>query len=100
MLADVFAAPLIERPGMLLTLLGEALAREQRLPAADGLTAAAIVRRARLDAASDREALAHVARTAEQVRYAGQSPADDALEGAVSDGRGLLGRIGNAEGRR
>jgi hypothetical protein len=100
MLADVFAAPLIERPGMLLKLLGEALAREQRLPAADGLTATAIVRRARLDQASDREALAHVARTAEQVRYPAQSPADEALEGAVSEARGLLGRIGTAGRRR
>ena len=40
MLTDVLAAPLADRPGMLLRLLGEALTRAQRLPAAEGLTAA------------------------------------------------------------
>jgi hypothetical protein len=99
-LEDVFAAPLAERPGMLLKLLGEALARAQRLPAADGLTVAAMVRRARLDADDDRAALAHVARAAEQVRYAQQSPADEALERAVSDARGLLGKFAHSRGRR
>ena len=44
--SDVAAAPLADRPGMLLRLLGEALTRAERLPAAEGLTAAAIVRRA------------------------------------------------------
>jgi hypothetical protein len=92
-LEDVFAAPLAERPGMLLKLLGEALARARRLPAADGLTAAAIVRRARLDAEDEREALAHVARAAEQVRYAARTPDDEALEGAVADARSLLGKF-------
>jgi hypothetical protein len=100
MLEDVFAAPLAERPGMLLKLLGEALARDQRLPAADGLTAAAMVRKARLDADDDREALAQVARAAEQVRYAQQAPADAALEGAVSNARGLLRKFAHRRGRR
>lgn len=99
-LEDVFAAPLTERPGMLLKLLGEALAREQRLPAADGLTAAALVRQARLDADDDRESLSQVARAAEQVRYAEQAPADDALEGAVSRARGLLAKFTRPGGRR
>jgi hypothetical protein len=92
-LEDVLAAPLAERPGMLLKLLGEALARDQRLPAADGLTAAAIVRRARLDDDAERAALAQVARAAEQVRYAPQAPGDAALEGAVAEARGLLGKL-------
>jgi uncharacterized protein DUF4129 len=100
MLADVFEAPLSERPGMLLRLLGEALARAQRLPAADGLTAGAIVRQADLDADADRTALAQVARTAEQVRYAQQPPADDTIEGAVSGARELLGRLGKSTGGR
>jgi len=100
MLEDVFAAPLAERPGMLLKLLGEALARDQRLPAADGLTAAAMVRKARLDADDDRDALAQVARAAEQVRYAQQPPPDAALEGAVSNARGLLGKFARPGSRR
>jgi len=93
MLADVLAAPLAERPGMLLRLLGEALARAQRLPAAEGLTASAIVRRARLEEDADRTALAQVARTADEVRYAPQPPADASIEVAVADARGLLARI-------
>jgi uncharacterized protein DUF4129 len=100
MMADVFAAPLSERPGMLLRLLGEALARARRLPAADGLTAGAIVRQANLDADTDRAALAQVARTAEQLRYAAQPPPDEAIEGSVSGARELLGRLGRLTGGR
>jgi hypothetical protein len=100
MLADVLAAPLAERPGMLLRLLGEALARAHRLPAAEGLTAAAIVRRARLDAESDREALALVARTADQLRYAPRPPEEPLIEGAVSAARELLGRVARWSERR
>jgi hypothetical protein len=100
MLADVLAAPLSERPGMLLRLLGEALARAQRLPAADGLTAGAIVRQANLDVDADRAALAQVARAAEQLRYAAQPPPDDAIEGSVSGARELLARLGRLTGGR
>ncbi len=100
MLADALAAPLSERPGMLLRLLGEALARAQRLPAAEGLTAGAIVRQANLDADADRAALAQVARAAEQLRYAAQAPPDDAIEGSVSGARELLGRLGRLTGGR
>jgi hypothetical protein len=100
MLEDVLAAPLAERPGMLLKLLGEALSRNQRLPAPAGLTAAAIVRQARLDADADRAALAQVARTSEQVRYGAQPPAEESLEGAVETARALLGRVGNPGGAR
>lgn len=99
-LEDVLAAPLAERPGMLLRLLGEAMARDQRLPAADGLTASAMVRHARLDADADRKALSHVARAAEQVRYAPRPPADEALEGAVSEARSLLGKLARPGSRR
>ncbi len=100
MLADVLEAPLSERPGMLLRLLGEALARAQRLPAADGLTAGAIVRQANLDADADRAALAQVARAAEQLRYAAQPPPEDAIEGSVSGARALLARLGRLTGGR
>jgi hypothetical protein len=99
MLADVGAAPLAERPGMLLRLLGEALTRAQRLPAADGLTAAAIARRARLDAEADRAELARVAAMSDQVRYAGRMPADDDLERTVTSARALLARFAKLGGR-
>jgi len=90
MLADVAKAPLAERPGMLLQLLGEALTRAQRLPAADGLTATAITQRARLDSADEREELRRVASTAEVVRYGETPPADETLEGTVVTARTLL----------
>jgi hypothetical protein len=93
-LADVLQAPLSERPGLLLKLLGEALTRADRLPAADGLTAAALVRHARLDSDEERAALERVAVTAEAVRYAPRPPADENLEVAVTSARTLLAKFG------
>jgi len=89
-LTDVAAAPLAHRPGMLLQLLGEALARDQRLPPADGLTATVIARDARLDSAQQREDLRVVASTADVVRYGESPPPDDAIEGTVATARILL----------
>lgn len=100
MLADVFEAPLAERPGMLLKLLGEALVRSRRLPAADGLTASALVRKAEIELEADRAALARVAGTAEQLRYGLQAPGDEALEGAVTTARELLGKFSHPPGKR
>jgi hypothetical protein len=97
MLADVGAAPLAERPGMLLRLLGEALTRAHRLPAADGLTANAIVRRAQIGD-EERAELARVARVADAVRYAPARPDEAALEGTVGVAKSLLARF--AGGRR
>jgi len=93
MLTDVFAAPLVERPGMLLKLLGEALSRAHRLPAPEGLTAAELARRARLESDGDRAGLERVAAAAERVRYAPTPPDDAAIEGAVDEARELLGRV-------
>ena len=93
LLADVAQAPLAERPGMLLRLLGEALTRAQRLPAADGLTVTAIAERARLDSAGDREELRRVGATAEAVRYAPNAPPDAEIEGTVATAKSLLERF-------
>jgi hypothetical protein len=97
MLADVGAAPLAERPGMLLRLLGEALTRAHRLPAADGLTANAIVHRAQIED-DERAELARVARVADAVRYAPARPDEAALEGTVGVAKSLLARF--AGGKR
>jgi hypothetical protein len=97
MLADVGAAPLAERPGMLLRLLGEALTRAHRLPAADGLTANAIVQRAQIDA-GERADLARVARIADAARYAPARPDESTLEETVGLAKSLLSRF--AGGRR
>lgn len=100
MLADVMAAPLPERPGMLLRLLGEALTRAHRLPAADGLTAGAIARRAELESPVDRAELERIAATADEIRYAQRRPVDAALEGTVSAARALLAKFARLSGRR
>ncbi len=81
-------------------MLGEALTRAHRLPAADGLTAGAIARRAQLDAESDRAGLARVAATAEEIRYAGRTPPDSALEAVVEQAKTLLARFARLPGGR
>jgi hypothetical protein len=93
MLADVAAAPLAERPGMLLRLLGEALTRAHRLPAAEGLTAGAIARRAQLETEADRAQLAHVARTSDDIRYAERVPPAADLEATVEQAKALLAKF-------
>ena len=93
LLADVMAAPLADRPGLLLKLLGEALTRANRLPAADGLSAGAMVRRAELDSDGERAELEQVAATAEAVRYGPSHPAPERLEGAVGSARALLAKF-------
>lgn len=90
LLADVAKAPLAERPGMLLRLLGEALTRSQRLPAADGMTAMAIANRARLESDDEREELRRVGATADAVRYAADSPPDETIESTVDSAKALL----------
>ncbi len=91
-LGDVAQAPLAERPGLLLQLLGEALTRAHRLPAAQGLTATAITRDARVEE-SDREELRTVAHAADAVRYGAAMPADSELESAVGKARELLVKV-------
>jgi hypothetical protein len=93
LLTDVFDAPLSERPGMLLKLLGEALSRARRLPAPEGLTASAITRRAQLDTEAERVQLQRVAAAAELARYAPQAPGTEELEQAVAAARALLGKF-------
>ncbi len=92
-LADVMAAPLAERPGMLLRLLGDALTRAQRLPAAAGMTAGAIARRAELESPDERCELELVAGVADEVRFAPRPPDDPRLESAVTRAQALLARI-------
>ena len=93
LLADVAKAPLAERPGLLLRLLGEALTRAQLLPAAEGLTASAIAERARLDSPDEREELRRVGATAESVRYAAAAPPEEDIEATVVAAKALLASL-------
>ena len=92
-LADVMAAPLADRPGLLLRMIGESLSRAHRLPAPDGLTASAIARRAQLDEEADRAELERLAVTADAVRYSPRPPASERLEDAATSARSLLARF-------
>jgi hypothetical protein len=89
---DVMNAPLSERPGLLLRLLAEVLTRSRRLPAANGLTAGALVRHAQL-ADEERAELAQVAAAADAVRYAPRPPEPERLESAVTSARSLLAKL-------
>ena len=84
---------------MLLRLLGEALTRAQRLPAAEGLTASAIAMRARLDSEHERDALRAVGATAEAVRFAAASPPEADIEGTVVTAKALLENFARQGGR-
>lgn len=95
-LTDVMSAPLADRPGMLLQLLGDALTRSRRLPSAAGLTAGALVRQAKLDSEQERAELEQVASAAEAVRFAPRQPEPEKLEGAVTAARSLLERLTRA----
>jgi len=83
----------------LLRLLGEALTRAERLPAAEGLTAGAIVRRASLDSEQERVELARVATTADNVRYGSNPPPDGQIEGTVATAKALLEKFARLAGR-
>ena len=75
---------------MLLRLLGEALTRAQRLPAADGLTATAIAGAPASIRRTNAKRLRRVGATAEVVRYAAAPPPDEAIEGTVVTAKALL----------
>jgi hypothetical protein len=97
-LRDINSAPLADRPGLMLRLLGEAFARAGRLPAPEGLTASAIAARAALESDAQRADLAALARCADRVRYAGDVPAERELADAVEAGRVLLASSTPAKG--
>jgi hypothetical protein len=99
-LRDINSAPLAERPGLMLRLLGDAFARAGRLPAPEGLTASAIAARAALESDAERTDLALLARCADRVRYAGDVPAESELADAVAVGRGLLAGSTPTKGSR
>lgn len=99
-LSDVAAAPLAERPGLLLRLLGDSLSRARRLPAPDGLTATAIAGQARLDDEADRGDLRSLADAADAVRYGTQTPPPERIESTTQRAQALLARLLKRRGSR
>ena len=88
-LADIEAAPLHERPSLLLRLVVASLMGAGRLTAERSLTHRELVSRARLDDADQREHLARLASTAERIMYSGSTPADGDVDRAIEAGRAL-----------
>ncbi|MGH8262610.1 MAG: DUF4129 domain-containing protein [Steroidobacteraceae bacterium] len=97
-LADVAAAPLAERPTLLVLLLIERCVATGRLRERSSLTHRELQRAARFEAPADRDAFSAVIHSAEAVRFAGQAPDEQALERAVREGQALLARLGPGAG--
>ena len=91
---DIESAPLLRRPGLLLTLLADLLARRRLLPGAVALTAREVAGLARIEDPEDRRRLQLLAAAAEPARFGSTEPAPAVLAGAVQAGRELLAGLG------
>jgi hypothetical protein len=88
-LADIESAPMHERPSLLLRLVVASLIGTGRLTVERSLTHRELVARARLDDASQRDNLARLASTAEQIMYSGSAPAAGDVDRAIEAGHAL-----------
>ena len=92
-LQDLEHASPYRRPALLLELIAERLAEQDRLPPARALTVHELTRAARLRGESDRERLSELAAACERVRFSGREPAPQALAVALARGRELLAAL-------
>ncbi len=97
-LGDVAAAPLAERPALLVEVLIGRFVATGRLHERRSFTHRELDRATRLDEPPDREAFREVLLAAEAVRYAHRLPEEEQLERAVRDGEALLLRLSGARG--
>lgn len=97
-LGDVAAAPLTERPALLLELLIGRFVASGRLRERRSFTHRELDRATRLDEAPDREAFREVLLAAEAVRYAHRVPDAEQLDRVVRDGEALLVRVASPHG--
>ena len=97
-LEDLAGLPLRERPALLLRLILEALTAAGRMqghaPGYASRTRREILRDARLEQASQRDALAALAGSTEQLRYAAVPPAPPEIEASIAEGSALLRQLG------
>ncbi len=89
----VQAAPLTQRPGLLLEIIVAKLIRESRLPHLRALTVRELTSAARVTNEEDREGLIELARISERVRFSGGAVPNEALAAALDRGRMLLERV-------
>jgi hypothetical protein len=103
-LEQVLAAGPAQQPRLLLELIVARLREQGRLPPARALTVHELERAARLPGGADRERLAVLTATCEQVRFAAREVPPQSLAAALARGRELLSALeapaGELEGVR
>jgi hypothetical protein len=103
-LEQVLAAGPAQQPRLLLELIVVRLREQERLPPARALTVHELERAARLPGEADRERLAVLTATCEQVRFAARQVPPQSLAAALARGRELLSALeapaGQLEGVR
>jgi hypothetical protein len=92
-LDEVSAAPLTQRPQLLLEMIVARLTAGSHLPPARALTVRELTRAASLPEESDRERLAALARTCERLRFSDVPVSSEDLGVAVEHGRVLFERV-------
>jgi hypothetical protein len=90
------AAPLAERPALLLLAITARLREQGRVPAPQGLTARELAASARL-APAQHEQLAALGQVAEQLRFAPAPPSGGQITGALKQGQLLLASLAPRE---
>ena len=88
-LSDVDAAPLHERPSLLLRLLLASLAKSGRIRSERSLTHRETIERATFDDAQQRDSFARLASTAESIVYGGAALAAHEIDRVLEGGRAL-----------
>ena len=95
---DLSAAPLPERPKLLIQMLVEKCVASGRLKEKSSFTHRELERATRFEAAADQASFRGVLNAAEAVRYANRKPDADLLTQAVHEGEALLARLAGATG--
>jgi len=96
---DIEAAPLFERPRLLLSLIISRLSALGRLPPPGALTVRELTRAAQLQEPDDRQRLSQLALATERVRFSDDDAPVESVESAVQQGRELLDRL-DGDGKR
>lgn len=91
---DVCAAPVPQRPQLLLEMIVARLTETSCLPPARALTVREVSRLARLADAGDRQRLAQLAGVSERVRFSSSQVASADLAAAIEQGRVLFEHLG------
>jgi hypothetical protein len=93
---DLSAAPLLERPKLLIQMLVEKCVASGRLKEKSSFTHRELERATRFEAAVDQASFRGVLSAAEAVRYANRKPDAEVLTQAVHEGEALLARLAGA----